>query len=727
MKKTLLGTVIVLAFSMSLFASLGGGLNPPETLPDNFPQFQVPGHAEDMKTMREFFWMHYFWRPYSTMWDMWMPGSVLWAQNPKLDQYRDGIRESLRSRHFSDEGYVSTHQHRGLAHFHGWPFPLWTQVGGQGWHFSTEGIPFGEVFNVFPTGSLEGWKLEGLSGQNINEKKGLEVTVTDDHAVLTTPKMSVDSYVAPFIVLEWWNQNMPAGAKCYIEWKTKEQPEFRQERRMLFAPEPGSEAQRFTMVPIYKVPGWKEKTLTQIRVVFEKAAGAQITIQSIFTGVDSRHPINNFAYIEGCMDYAAWTGDLNFLRDQVNRMRLALHYAIEEFQVKKYNCVFVPWVGHDGTSGIRYDEQGNKVIRYGHGIGGNYYDLLPFGGKDCYATVYCYQTLRKMAELESLIRKYPQWNLHTGALSFEPNALLNLAANVKKTGTELFWNDKTGRFVSAVDINGKKWDYGFIFSSLEAMYYDFALDWQKREIMDWLEGKRIVEGDTSTGEDIYFWRFAPRCTTKRNLEYYTSVWSQPEILKWGDQVQDGGAVLAWSFHDIIERIKVNSAQNAWQRLEEILEWYREVQEEGGYRAYYSKPGRGTLQGGGTAGGLGMDEEFVETLLVPRIMTEGFLGLTAKIDGLRIEPRLPEDWPSLRVSNIAYQGSLLAVSANREGTIRVEILDTESRKLRLLFGYGNWKLTAVGPDGKMEKNVKTRPGEPLEIEIKKGATITLRLQ
>ena len=39
------------------------------------------------------------------------------------------------------EGYVHTQQHDGPAHAEGWPFPLWMQAGGIGWHFRGTGVP----------------------------------------------------------------------------------------------------------------------------------------------------------------------------------------------------------------------------------------------------------------------------------------------------------------------------------------------------------------------------------------------------------------------------------------------------------------------------------------------------------------------------------------------------------------------------------------------------------
>src|SRR5205823_312106 len=145
--------------------------------------------------------------------------------------------------------------------------------------------------------------------------------------------------------------------------------------------------------------------------------------------------------------------------------------------------------------------------------------------------------------------------------------------------------------------------------------------------------QRIVEGDTSTGADIYHWRFGPRSTTKRNLDYYYWAWSNPESIPWGYQVQDGGGVLGWSYHDLMARIRVLGPDNAACRLREICAWFREVQNAGGYRKYYAAdPKRGTLQGANVAGGLGLDNEFVESVLPPSVMLYGFLGLRPTVDG-----------------------------------------------------------------------------------------------
>ena len=193
--------------------------------------------------------------------------------------------------------------------------------------------------------------------------------------------------------------------------------------------------------------------------------------------------------------------------------------------------------------------------------------------------------------------------------------------------------------------------------------------------MDWLTGKRIVEGDTSTGDDIYHWRFGPRATTKRNIEWYGFMWTGPETIPWGGQVQDGGAVLGFTFYDLWARLEVLGPDNAWQRLREILAWEKEVWEAGGYREYYKDSTRGTtLQGGGTAGGLGIDFEFFESSLMPSIVTYGFLGLEPAVEALRINPRLPAACPEIGAANLLYRGTRMDILATNS-SLRIALKDT----------------------------------------------------
>lgn len=126
-------------------------------------------------------------------------------------------------------------------------------------------------------------------------------------------------------------------------------------------------------------------------------------------------------------------------------------------------------------------------------------------------------------------------------------------------------------------------------------------------------------------------------------------------------------MLGWSYMDLSSRLKVDGPDHAWLRLREIIRWFGEVQAGGGYREYYKKQGA-ALQGDGAAGGLGMDREFFESLLVPQIMLRGFLGFSPTADGCRIEPKLPSVFPSLTIDRISIKGLVLLVTATPDSIL-----------------------------------------------------------
>jgi hypothetical protein len=383
-----------------------------------------------------------------------------------------------------------------------------------------------------------------------------------------------------------------------------------------------------------------------------------------------------------------WTHDITFLREQINRIRTAMRYIMNEFDTFQRKCIYTTWPGHQGRSGLRRTSEGEKITISGQGIGSNYWDLLPFGGEDALATVYYYDTLLDLADLEEQIILNPQWCVATGAEAFDPVDLRTHAQEVKGYGGQRFWNPQTGRF-GTVDLDGVLHDYGFTFLNNEAIYYNFTTAPQAKKIRDWISGRRLVKDDTSTGHDIYHWRFGPRSTTKRNIDYYVWTWSKPERIPWGYQVQDGGAVLGFSYHDLMSRLMVNGPDDAWQRLQEILKWFDETQAAGGYRAFYQDPARGTMQGGNVAGGLGLDKEFFESIMVPQVMLYGFIGFCPTADGFIINPKLPGDWAELTVTRIHLHSCVLNITV-RDKLVAVKVTGQPQKPFLAKLPSG-WKL------------------------------------
>jgi hypothetical protein len=661
----------------------------------DFPAFRVPGYAEDMESLRQLFFLHYpRGGPAATLWDGWMSMASLWPATGEGDQEgnsrRERWRQVLLSRRIDPEGYVSTHQHHGLGHGEGWPFPTFAQAHGAGWQFATAHT----AYPLRAPREVDDWELERAETQSRDRATGWILELTEPDASITTPEIDVDSFVAPFIRLEWHVQGLEDADRACVEWATAENG-FTPEQRLYFRPPADGETWTFTDVPIHRSPGWDGR-ITRVRVRFGNRGPATVTLAGLITAVDTRHNVNNSNYLQGCTEYVRWTADIGFLQRNLERMRRVMDFALREFRVHEENCVYTPWIGHAGRAGWSWNEDGTKTIHRGQGIGCNYWDLLPFSGRDTLATIYLYDALRRMAQLEQDIAEHPEWNLPRPPAHLRAEALSQTADAVKDVGGQLLWNPETGRFPACVDLDGVRHDYGYTFVNCEAIFFGFATEEQATEILAWLNGDRSVDGDTSQGDDIYHFRFAARATTRRNTEWYNFVWSGPEGIPWGGQVQDGGAVLGFAFHDHMARLQTLGPDDAWAQLAQLLDWFRDVREAGGYRAYYAAdPSRGTLQGGGPPGGLGMDHEFIESLLVPQVMLYGFLGFEPGVDGFRLAPRLPADWPELTVTRVHFHDLVLEITATADNRITIRSRGRQPDPLTLLLEGTDWTARGTG--------------------------------
>ena len=669
-----------------------------QVIPKNFPTFIVPGFEKQMEQMRQILFGHYRLDlsilPAFNI--QWIAPAAIWAgldDRPSDSYTRASLLTRLLTMRITKDGYVSCHQHEGLGYSEGWPFPMYTQSGGAGWIFSTTGLPYGAEFNVHPTQTIAGWSFGNAEVVSLDSANGLRLALKGSDATMTSPSFTVAAPVATWIRLKFIPGKQPL--RPYLQWTTAEHPEFSDERKVTFeVPTASAPNQPVDVdIPIHPVTH-SEGTLTRLRIGFGNTETDQITILRLFTSVDTRHNWNNANFTIAAVTYFNWTGDVDFLRDFIGKLRQIFRYSMEEFSVRQNGVVVTPWAGKDGRPGLTKNEKGEKVLRYGLGVGCNYWDLMPFGGKDAYATIYQFAAVRAMEELESAIAAHPEWKIPAPPKEYNAALLREDMERIRKAYTKTFWIPEKGRFAGSVDSTGKVWDYGFTFLNNEAMYYGLTTPEQDRQIVDWISGTREIKGETSTGKDIYRFRFGPRSTTVRNEDYYTYVWPEPEKIPFGWQVQDGGSVFGFTFHDLMARLRTNGPDDAWKRVEEILIWFGEVQQAGGYRSYYTAENgaeRGTLQGGGPPGGLGIDQEFYESLLVPLIMTEGFLGMSVSPDRIRFAPQLPKDWPSLEVGRIQYHDWLLKAKATHDCLTLDLKADMKASPIQVDLGPGPWQV------------------------------------
>ncbi|HMO37518.1 MAG TPA: hypothetical protein PKA06_15875, partial [Gemmatales bacterium] len=349
-----------------------------------FPRYRVPGFDTEMQLLEQLHRLHH---PGAftncTLWDRWLPHAALWpavGEQATAQEFRQRYRDSFLRRRIDAEGYVSMQQHRGMAHSEGWPFPAYQQSSGVGWHFSTEGEGWAiQHFKLQAQTNTDGWEITGAEVVTIDPKEGLKLHTRGPLVTLVTPPFACGTIVAPFIRLEWAAQGLAAAAQPAISWQFQGESDWKPERLAPFPPLTAAEGMQFANVPLYRQKDYVG-LLTRLRMTIPAAEGARITLKSLITAVDTRHPITNINYLRGCSDYFLWTGDIPFLQQNLPRMRQALQYTLREFAVRENRHVVVPWVGHDGRSGLALSPEGKKTLRTGLGVGNNYWDLLPFGG-----------------------------------------------------------------------------------------------------------------------------------------------------------------------------------------------------------------------------------------------------------------------------------------------------------------------------------------------------------
>ncbi len=682
--------------------------------PPDFTRFVFPGSDHQAQLINDYLWHFFitrignnnvlFNKEYLTLADLWNSGAIDPQRNQSIQEIH---REDILSAPPDDEGYVPSHQHFSHAYDHGWPFPLWTQSGSGpdkvkgitvGWHFQEDGP--GWVWGYlkgwkrpqyYGVTATHGWETDRLESLGIVANKW-RLKSTGENPSLTTPEgMECDAFNAPFLQLRWIRSGDPKNhADPYVEWMRENDTSFGEDRRVYFTlgneEWMGTDGSRHSIITMHRHPKWKGVIKRMRLCLAPGESDVEFNIDSFFTVYDTRMSINNPISIFACWNYFRWTGDLNFLRTVINRMRSALRYQQTAMGGLKYKRIRNTWTGHDGLPGWSRNQDGTKTIHPGHGIGDNYWDLLPFGWDDMYATNQYHGATLIMAEMEQLISEHPEWEIPEGGATLDYTFLRRHAEQVKSTANKMFWNTEKGRFNGCIDQHGKAHEYGFTFLNLDSIWYGVASPDHAKNIMDWISGKRIVEGDTSTGEDIYHWRFAPRATTLRNIDWYGQGWTDPEGIPWGGQIQDGGAVLGFSFFDLWARLHVLGADDAWKRLAQILQWQDEINAAGGYREYYKDGEKGSMQGCGTPGGLGIDCEFFESSLLPSILVYGFMGLNPNGLELRIHPNLPADRPQMGVRNLSYHNCRLDILVSSK-SITVVLNDTPAIPIRITLPQG----------------------------------------
>ncbi len=401
------------------------------------------------------------------------------------------------------------------------------------------------------------------------------------------------------------------------------------------------------------------------------------------TAETSFHQENNAKYILGWWRYWSWYRD-DSIFDRVDntvintpaspsrpdvsqgktvqqKIRDAMRYLEDEVR------------GNEGGITIQDNDQNTDGTVNGEPT--NYWDNWLFGHKNAYDNIYYYAALEAMAEMEA----------HWG----EPERAAQLMAyreGAKTHYEELFFDEEKGRFIGWIDINGIKRDFGFTFVNLEALAYGLGTSSMAQQIFSWLDGERIIEGENSTGDDIYYWRWGARANTIAAEsvgppylweDIFGNIRVDTPAAQYGNHLENGGGIFYVSYYDLMARLKHLGPDNALERLEVILDEFQIDQ----LRRDPAAPGSTHWQ-------IGIIGEYPESGMVPTFMIHGFGGLHANINGLNISPKLPAEWEYLQLNKVRYAGVLMYLTIKKQ-----EVVVTVSENAPRTLFSGEKELTS----------------------------------
>ena len=283
-----------------------------------------------------------------------------------------------------------------------------------------------------------------------------------------------------------------------------------------------------------------------------------------------------------------------------------------------------------------------------NGVSSNYWDYYNFFGyQSAYENVLFYRSLGAMADIYGMIGNQERVTYYQ-----------DLQETAKQKFNETFWDEEKGRYIASVDINGRRNDFGMTFVSFMACEAGLASEEQAALIYDWIDGNRIIEGDTSTGEDIYYFKFAARSNTVDMKVAPELCWTHDGLLdpststgRYGSNIQQGGAIFYTTYYDVMGRLKTLGADNAFERFNAVIDEFLIDELR---RFNY-----------GTTGAEGIIGEFPESGLVPLVFMDGFIGMSTTHEGLYVKPALPKGMTMARVREYYYNNAVYDITVSSE--------------------------------------------------------------
>ena len=343
------------------------------------------------------------------------------------------------------------------------------------------------------------------------------------------------------------------------------------------------------------------------------------------------------------------------------------------------------FLNEDGSSRFDYVRATGKTCWDNTGLprsaSSNYWDNLCFGNLDAYESALFYEAAQAMIGIYGMLG---------GTYLDNIPALTELSRTVREKYDSTFWSDATGRYVACIDINGNAVDYGLTFLNFEALKYGLGDADKAASVFSWIDGTRIVEGDTRTGADVMSyltlmrktgqWRRMKAFDPDLRLAAVTNTlainndenrktgqvwWHGPAGIDpfgsaaYGAHCENGGYIFYPVFYELMARLKYQGAQAVTDRYAQIARVYE----------FHRLKSDDTVPGS-TNWLEGLIGEFPESGLVPTAYIYGLMGVSAETDGLHIVPAFNDVYETMGVVSTTYGGHAYGLEENRNGSLTV---------------------------------------------------------
>lgn len=278
------------------------------------------------------------------------------------------------------------------------------------------------------------------------------------------------------------------------------------------------------------------------------------------------------AFVSAVANICLWEGDGLYLSEADTDNQPKLDKSQGLTVLEKLNEVTAYLFRADTERGVKYDPLSGLVYIHtpdndgtSSGNGSNRWFNFRFGYLDAYENISFGRAVTDLAKLYTLLGETEKADEYT-----------RIAEKNRSAFNEKFWDEKKGRYIGCIDINGAVHDYGFVFLNLEAIEAGFADAEKAEKIFAWLDGNRTVEGDTAIGTDIYFGAFIRNTTLAAKdswWDYLGGTLPLSENGGWGRYYQNGGYSLSTTYYDIMARYKTGRTQEAAEHLKQLLNAY----------------------------------------------------------------------------------------------------------------------------------------------------------